>query len=409
MAETTAMRRSVAGRFLAGVGISSFGDWLTTFALAVVLYNATHSVSVTAGYMLVRVAPRPLGAWLGGPLGDLASPRFALVAAALTQGAVTASLAVPLALGHRIWAVFVLAGLSQLVGGAWQPLTSALMARLTSAGDRHALNLVYILLINGTMLTSPAIGALLLPLLGPVPLVLSDAATFALAGGLFLTLPVAGGGAARSLTVRAAAMGGFSAAFRRPVLRVIAVGTFSATVVITALQAALPALASQRFGTSADAGFCWAAVGLGGVVGSLIALWRPLQKPAVILPALVGEIACIGAVAVAGGPAIDLLLLAGSTGSASLAQIEGGVIIQSQAPDTVGRIQGAVSTSRFVGMAGGATLAVLLALTVTWQVLVLVLALGGLILLGASALGPRSAEERMATGVAACPLCDIPD
>jgi hypothetical protein len=85
------------------------------------------------------------------------------------------------------------------------------------------------------------------------------------------------------------------------------------------------------------------------------------------------------------------------------------VVIQSQAPDTVGRIQGAVSTSRFLGMAGGATFALLLALTVTWQVLVLVLALGGLVLLGASALGPRTAEETMATRAAASPLGDIPD
>lgn len=310
------MRSTVDVRFLAGVTLSTFGDWLTTFALAVVIFNATGSVVATAGYMLVRVGPRPLGAWLGGPLGDLASPRLAIVGVALTQGAVTGALALPLMSGHSLWAVFVLAGLSQMVGGAWQPLTGALMARLAVGGARHALNLAYILLGSGMMLVSPAIGALLLPLLGPVPLVLTDAATFALAAGLFLTLPVAGGGSARALTVRAAALGGFQAAFHRPMLRVIAVGTFSATVVITALQAALPALASQRFGTSADAGFCWAAVGLGGVLGSLLALWRPLRTPAVILPCLVGEIACIGAVAIAGGPAFDLLLLACSTGAA---------------------------------------------------------------------------------------------
>jgi MFS family permease len=402
------VRLPATARFLGGVAVSTFGDWLTTFALAVVLYNATNSVAVTAGYMLVRVAPRPLGAWLGGPLGDLASPRLALVSVAITQGAVTAALAVPLAFGHALWAIFVLAGLSQLVGGAWQPLTSALMARLAAGEARHGINLAYILLGSGMMLVSPAIGALLLPVLGPVPLVLTDAATFLLAAGLFLSLP-AMGRAVRSLTLRAAAIGGFSAAFRQPMLRIVAMGAFSATVVITALQAALPALASQRFGTSADAGFCWAAVGLGGVLGSLLALWPPLRRPAVIMPALVGEIACIGAVALASGPAIDLLLLAVSTGSASLAQIEGGVVIQSQAPEMVGRIQGAVSTSRYLGMTGGATLALLLALTVTWQVLVFALAVGGLVLLLASAFGPRDPQPVMAPAAAAPPLGDTSD
>ena len=37
---------------MAGVGISGFGDWLTTFALAVVLYRDTGSYAVTAGYFL---------------------------------------------------------------------------------------------------------------------------------------------------------------------------------------------------------------------------------------------------------------------------------------------------------------------------------------------------------------------
>ena len=71
------MRRSSSVSFLAGAGVSAFGDWLTTFALAVVLYRETGSYAATAGFFLVRVAPRPLGAWLGGPLGDLVSPASA--------------------------------------------------------------------------------------------------------------------------------------------------------------------------------------------------------------------------------------------------------------------------------------------------------------------------------------------
>ncbi len=401
------MRRSAGLAFLGGVAVSTFGDWLTTFALAVVIFNATRSVAATAGYMLVRVAPRPVGAWLAGPLADLASPRVAIVGVALTQGAITAALAAVLGFSHGLWAIYVLAGLSQLVGGAWQPMTSAVMARLTSAGNRHGLNLAYILLMSGMMLVAPAIGALLLTPLGPVPLVAGDAATFAIAAGLFVLLPLPAGGAAQALSVRQAAFGGFAAAFQRPMLRIIAVGAFSATVVITALQTALPALASERFGTSADAGFCWAAVGLGGVAGSLLALWWPLRRPRVILPALLGEIACIGVVAVVSWAAIDLVLLALSTASASLAQIEGGVLIQSQSAETVGRIQGAISTSRFLGMAGGATLALLLALTVRWPALVLILAIGGLALLGTTALvRGRAPDPRSA---ASSPLAEIPD
>jgi MFS family permease len=403
------MGRSASIRFLAGVGVSAVGDWLTTFALAVVLFEDTHSYGATAGYFLVRVAPRPLGAWLGGPLGDLVSPRRAILGAAVTQGVITAALAVPLAADRALWSVYVLAGLSQFVGGSWQPLTAAVMARLATGTSRHSLNLAYILLIGGAMLVSPAIGALLLPSLGAVPLVLADAATFAVAAGFFLSVPAMSGGAARRLTVRGAALVGFATVLRQRTLRVIFVGAFSATAAITALQAALPALASERFGSSADAGLLYASVGLGSVVGSLLALWPPIRRPVVILPGVAAEIAGAGVVAVVGLPGVDLLLLAVSTAAASLAQVEGGVLIQSQAPDTVGRVQGAVSTSRFLGMAGGAALALLPALTVTWQILVVALTLAGLVLLAVSVLGPSRTSEVTATAASASPLSEIPD
>src|ERR1039458_2371347 len=405
------MRRGSAVRFLAGGGVSAFGDWLTSFGPALPLFRGTGDDEATAGYFLVRVAPRPVGAWLGGPLGDLVSPRVGILGAALTQGALAAALAIPLGLDRALWSIYVLAGLSQLVGGSWQPLTPARMGRLAIGQNRHTLNLVYIGLSGGAMLVSPAIGALLLPSLGAVPLVLTDAATFAVAAILFVSLPAMPAGLAHRLTLRGAALDGFTAVFRQRMLRIIALGAFASTVAITALQAALPALASQRFGNSADAGLLYASVGLGSIAGSLIVLWPPLRRPGVILPGIACEIAGIGAVAIAGAPAADLLILMASTAMASLAQVEGGVVVQSQAPDTVGRIQGAVSTSRYLGMSGGAALALVLAVTVqsNWQVLVLILAIGGLILLGASALGPRVTPTTTTTAKVTSALEEIPD
>ena len=116
--------------------------------------------------------------------------------------------------------------------------------------------------------------------------------------------------------------------------------------------------------------------------------------------------------ALAGAPAADLLVLVASTGMASLAQVEGGVVVQSQPAEAVGRIQGAVSTSRYLGMSGGAALALILAVTLrgNWEMLVVSLAIGGLILLGASALGPGTGSEAgMANAAANSPLAEIPD
>lgn len=403
--------RFVSARFLVGVSVSALGDWLTTFALAVVLYGATGSVAATAGYFLVRVGPRPLGAWLGGPLGDVVSPRVAILGAALSQGALTAAIALPLAAGRGLWAVYLLAGLSQLIGGSWQPLTAALMSRLAAGKDRHTLNLVYILLSGGAIVVSPAVGALLLPVIGAVPLVLADAVSFLFAAGFFLSLPRMPGAAARHLSLRGAAFGGFAVVLPLRILRVIALGAFSSTVAITALQTALPALALQRFGSSADAGVLYASVGFGSMGGSLLALWPAMRRQAVILPGLAVNLVGIGLVGVARAPVTDLLILAISTAASSLAQVEGGVVVQSRPQGTVGRVQGAVSTSRFIGMAGGAAISLGLAVTVkaSPQMMVLVLALVGLVILLASAIGPRDREPETRLLPAISPLTEFPE
>jgi MFS family permease len=401
--------RWLAVRLLTGVGVSGLGDWLTTFALAVVLYGTTGSVAATAGYFLVRVGPRPLGAWLGGPVGDLVSPRLALVGAALVQGALTACLAVPLETGHDLWAIYLLVGLAQLIGGAWQPLTAALMARVAVGQGRHALNLAYVFLTGASIVVSPAVGALLLPVLGAVPLVLSDAVSFALAAALFLSLPAMPGGAVRRLTARGAALGGFVAIFPRRILRIIGAGTFASTVAITALQTALPALALQRLGSADRAGFLYAVVGLGSMAGSLLALWHPIQHPRVILPGNAIAIVGIGIVVAAGSPAVDLLVLSLSTAASSLAQVEAGVVIQSQPREIVGRVQGAVSTCRFVGMTAGAAIALAVAAggSERWQVLVPLLAAVGLVILVVASLGGGRAGEALEGHAGPSPLADL--
>jgi MFS family permease len=403
------VQRWLAVRFLTGIGVSGLGDWLTTYALAVVLYGSTGSVAATAGYFLVRVGPRPLGAWLGGPIGDLVSPRLSLVGAALLQGALTACLAIPLAAGRSLLAIYLLVGLSQLVGGSWQPLTSATMARLAHGRDRHGLNLAYIFLGGASIVISPAVGALLLPVLGAVPLVLTDAVSFGLAATLFLSVPAMPGGATRELTVRGAALGGFAAILPRRTLRIICSGVFGQTVAITALQTALPALAVERLGSADAAGFLYAVVGLGSMAGSLLALWRPVQRSRIILPGDAIAIAGIGVVVLVGSAALDLLVLAASTATSSLAQVEGGVVIQNQPRQIVGRIQGAVSTSRFIGMTAGAAIALAVAAggSERWQVLVPLLAAVGLVILVVASLGGGRAGEALESHAGPSPLADL--
>ena len=60
--------------FLAAALISFAGDWLTTVAVGVLLFQITGSVAAPALFVLVRTAPRIVGPLAGGALADRFPP-----------------------------------------------------------------------------------------------------------------------------------------------------------------------------------------------------------------------------------------------------------------------------------------------------------------------------------------------
>ena len=78
--------RGPAVRFYVAVCLSLYGDWLTTVALLVVLFEVTHTPAAPAGYMVARIAPRVAGPWLGGHLTDRLSPRVVIMNTSAVQG-----------------------------------------------------------------------------------------------------------------------------------------------------------------------------------------------------------------------------------------------------------------------------------------------------------------------------------
>ena len=110
-----ARRPGPAARFVAGRAVSDCGDWLTTVAVAVGLYTVTRSLAAPALAILVRVAPRPLGALAGGHLADRFGPLPTLVVLNAARAAVTALLALALQAG-LVPASLALLAMSQAAG-----------------------------------------------------------------------------------------------------------------------------------------------------------------------------------------------------------------------------------------------------------------------------------------------------
>jgi MFS family permease len=359
-----------SGRLLVAAGISTYGDWLTVVALAVLLFDLTHQPEAPALYILARFAPRVLGPTLGGSLADRYGPSWVAGWSALGQCVLTVAIVV-FANSGTIWAILVAVAGAGFLGSLAQPGYSATIPRVTPPARLLRVNAIYSGLFESSVLVAPVIGALALPVIRPEVLVAADAVSFAVAGVLMLSLRVRRAVATSSHRDERVRASGVVA--RDPMLRALAASFFCSAAAITALQAVLVVAAAQRFGHATDVGWLYAAVGAGGVAGSLILLrWTPrtIGARGVSLGFLI-EVIPLGLFALVGGlvPALALLFI--STAAAALYQTCGQTALQQRVPaELLGRVNGVMRVLLYSGMLAGAVAAVALVQALGWAVLV---------------------------------------
>ena len=365
-----AQRGDRSGRLLVAAGISTYGDWLTVVALGVLLFQLTHQAEAPALYILARFAPKVLGPTLGGSLADRYGPSGVAGLAALGQCVLTGAI-VLFAAGGTIWAILVAVACAGFLGSVAQPGYSATIPRVTSGPRLLRVNAIYSGLFESSVLIAPVIGALLLPFIRAEFLVAADALSFAIAGVLMLSLRVRPAGGLRAWERdRERAVGVVA---RDPMLRAFAAASFWSAAAITALQAVLVVAAAQRLGHATDVGWLYAAVGAGGVAGSVVLLrWTPRTIGARgIALGFVVEVIPLGVFALVGGllPAIGLLFV--STAAAALYQTRAQTAMQQRVPaELLGRVNGLIRLLIYSGMLVGAVAAVALVEPLGWALLV---------------------------------------
>jgi predicted MFS family arabinose efflux permease len=359
-----------SARLLVAAGVSSYGDWLTVVALAVLLYRLTGQPEAPALYILARVAPRVLGPTPGGYLADRLGPARVAGWCALLQGLLTGAIVLCAATG-LVWAIFVAVAGAQFLGSMAQPGYGAAIPRVTRPDRLLRVNAIYSGLFESSVLAAPAVGALLLSWIQPEALIGADAVSFVVAGALMLSLRLS-----RAAAGFFPARGRLTASrvvARDPVVRSLALSFFCSAAAITALQAVLVVAAAQRFGEDVTVGWLYAAVGGGGVAGSLVLLrWKPQPIGAIgISIGFLLEVIPLGVFALVGWLIPALALLTFSTAAAALYQTRGQTAVQQRVPpELLGRVGGVLRLLLYAGMLAGAVSAVALVDVVGWSTLV---------------------------------------
>src|SRR5207253_6888295 len=169
--------------------ISGLGDGALRLTLPFYVYVRTGSVLATGAMFVVPLLPSLLLGSLAGVFVDRWDRRRTMIAADLTRAMLILLL---LAVQSRdwLWLVYAVGFLEAALSQFFRPATSALVPRLVGEGHLQAANSVVAVSDGLIGVVGPAVGGLLLGLLGLPSVVLADSASYLLSGLLIALIRV---------------------------------------------------------------------------------------------------------------------------------------------------------------------------------------------------------------------------
>jgi MFS family permease len=272
----SALRSRSFRRLIIALAASEAGDWLYNLALVVVVFQRTHSMTLSGATVAARVLPMMLVGPLGGVIADRFDRRLAMAASDAVRALCMLALAMVTLAGLPVLLLPVLAALSTAAGVAYPPCVAATVPRLVAPECVSRAYAARSTVSNVAIIAGPGFGALLVLLGSPAIAFVVNAASFAVAGLLVWSIPAAGGVFRPSRSdVQVSLVGdlraGVAALREHPAAVRLAGADVLSSFVYGALTVLL-LLLSRRLGFADHGyGYLLAGFGAGGVLGALVA------------------------------------------------------------------------------------------------------------------------------------------
>lgn len=251
--------------------VSTIGGQLTNFAIALQVFQLTHSSLAVGATSLVGVVPLLLVGLFGGSIADNVDRRKLAIVMTFCLAAVSVLLAVQaFASFNQLWLLYLLVGMQSLFVAINAPTRQAILPQLLPEDQLAAGIALNMGTFQASMLIGPAVGGLLTVVGGLRLCYLVDAITFAVGFyGLAGLPPMAPKERAGTMGLRSV-VDGLRFIRTRPILIGMFVADLNAMVLGLPLSL-FPAINAAHFGGSAQTlGLLNSAVGLGGVIGSVL-------------------------------------------------------------------------------------------------------------------------------------------
>ncbi|GAA1253143.1 MFS transporter [Kitasatospora nipponensis] len=379
-------------RFWAGQSISQFGDRISELALPLTAVGLLHASAAQVALLTALIwTPNLLAILLGAWVDQQRRKRRLLVVADVVRALALGTLPVGYLLGTvtiaQLYAVAVVIGAAAvLFNSAYSPFFAHLVPRSSYIDANSKLSASR----SASYVVGPAIGGVLVQLLGAPVAVLTDALSFLasalLVGRLPISEPPLASDGTKQPAMLARARQGLAFVVRHPVLRG-ALGCCTTVNFFTFVAAGLTVLfASRTLGLSAGViGLALGAGATGGLLGAVLAprvsrrlgVGRTIALGAVLFPAPIALIAAAQGPLWARATTLAVAEFLGGAG-VMLFDIHLNSLQASVIPDGMrSRVSGAFSTVNYGIRPAGALLGGLLGTLVGIRPALLVAAVGG--------------------------------
>ena len=369
----THLRRRLPGDrpfhlLLAGLAVSSCGDWLYNVALLALVFQRTGSATWVALTTAARVAPVVVLGPLGGVLADRYDRRALMIGSDVARTLLMVGLAAVAAAGLPIVLAPMLAACATAAAVVQPPCVAACTARFVADEELQRAQALRAAIGQGAIVVGPALGALALLVAGPAVAILLNAMTFvasALAIGSIAPGPPfaparAAGDGDPGASVLADVRAGAQALRGAPAAVRLVAADLLCSAVYGLLSVTL-VLISRRLGAGAGGyGLLLGAFGTGGLIGAGVAAridaparWRGMLTVALLIVG--ASLAALGSVSTLAG-ALALALLGGG------GMIVGEVLSETALPrmlddDVLARAYGLVLPASIGGVVAGSLVA----------------------------------------------------
>ena len=288
-------------RVLAAQGVSVLGDRMVVVALAFAVLEIGGGPSAVGLVFACQALPMVLSLLAGGVVADRASRRAVMVVTDLlrlaSQGAMAALLLAGVA---EVWMLAALAAVTGAATGFFNPAATGLMPAIVAPERLQQANGLRSSAMATGEILGPALGGVLVVTVGPGWALGVDAATFALSAALLARLALPRHVARPATGFLRELLEGWDAFRSRTwVWALVATIAFS-NMLWGAWNALGPVAAERSLGGAAVWGTILACMGIGGVVGGVLAVRLAPSRPLVLM--VVADLAfCLPLAALAAG------------------------------------------------------------------------------------------------------------